>query len=123
MTSADELHLEEMLEAIERTKGYVARGRSAFFSDYDTRELVIHHLEHLSESADQASQHLKRTHPLVPWKDLRELRARLIHQYMRPDPEAVWAFVRDRLPRIERQLRRVRVLPRETAAAREPEHV
>ncbi len=109
MTSNDELRLQEMLEAIERTKAYVARGRSTFLADYDTRELVIHHLEHLSESADQASQHLKRTHPLVPWNDLRDLRTRLIHRYMRPDADAVWAFARDRLPRIERQLRRVRV--------------
>jgi uncharacterized protein with HEPN domain len=108
VTSPDEVRLEEMLEAIERTKGYVARGRTVFFTDYDTRELVIHHLEHLSESADQASQSLKRAHALVPWKDLRDLRTRLIHQHMRPDPAAVWAFVRDRLPRIERQLRRVR---------------
>lgn len=98
-----------MLEAMERTKGYVARGKRVFFSDYDTRELVIHHLEHLSESADQASQRLKRANPLVPWKDLRELRTRLVHQYMRPDPAAVWAFVRDRLPGIERALRRIRV--------------
>jgi uncharacterized protein with HEPN domain len=103
-----------MLEAIERTKGYVARGREAFFSDYDTRELIVHHLEHLSESADQASQHLKKANPLVPWKDLRALRTRLIHEYMRPDPDAVWAFVRDRLPRLERQLRRVRVPARDT---------
>lgn len=108
MTSPDELRLDEMLEAIERTRGYAARGRTAFFADYDTRELVFHHLEHLSESADQASQRLKRSRPLVPWKDLRDLRTRLIHQYMRPDPEVVWAFVRDRLPKIERQLRRVR---------------
>lgn len=86
-----------------------------FISDYDTRELVIHHLEHLSESADQASQRLKKFNPLVPWKDLRELRTRLIHQYMHPDPEVVWAFVRDRLPRIERQLRRVRATPRSPA--------
>ena len=110
MTSHDEVRLDEMLEAIERTKGYVSRGRAVFFSDYDTRELVIHHLEHLSESADQASQRIKRANPLVPWQDLRELRTRLIHQYMRPDPAAVWAFVRDRLPKIERQLRRVRVV-------------
>lgn len=111
MTTPDALRLDEMLEAIERTKGYVARGRSAFFSDYDTRELVIHHLEHLSESADQASQRLKRANPLVPWRDLRDLRTRLIHQYMRPDPGVVWAFVRNRLPKIERQLRRVRAAP------------
>ncbi len=111
MSSPDELRLGEMLEAIERTRGYVARGRATFFLDYDTRELVIHHLEHLSESADQASQRLKRSNPQVPWKDLRDLRTRLIHQYMRPDPEIVWAFVRDRLPRIERQLRRVRAPP------------
>lgn len=111
MTSPDELRPDEMLEAIVPTRGYVARGRSAFLSDYDTRELIVHHLEHLSESADQASQRLKRAYPLVPWKDLRELRTRLIHQTMRPVPDAVWAFVRDRLPRIECQLCRVRALP------------
>lgn len=115
MTTPDELRLDEMLEAIERTRGYVARGRAVFQADYDTRELIVHHLEHLSESADQASQRLKRAHPLVPWRDLRELRTRLIHGYMRPDPEAVWAFVRDRLPRIERQLRRVRAAPSRTS--------
>jgi uncharacterized protein with HEPN domain len=108
MTTEDELRLNEMLEAIERTKGYVARGRDVFFSDYDTRELVVHHLEHLSESADQASQRLKRANPLVPWADLRLLRTRILHEYMRPDPAMVWAFVRDRLPGIERRLRRVR---------------
>ena len=116
MTTPDEVRLDEMLEAIERTKGYASRGRSVFFSDYDTRELIVHHLEHLSESADQASQSLKKANPLVPWTDLRTLRTRLIHQYMRPDPERVWSFVRDRLPRIERQLRRARA-PRLKAAA------
>ena len=115
MTTPDELRLDEMLEAVERTKGYAARGRSMFLSDYDTRELIIHHLEHLSESADQASQRLKKANPLVPWRDLRELRTRLIHQYMHPDPDTVWAFVRDRLPRIERQLRRIRAPPRRSA--------
>jgi len=88
-----------------------------FFSDHDARELIVHHLEHLSASADPASQRLKRANPLVPWRDLRELRTRLIHQDKRPDPEAVWAFVRDRLPRIERQLRRVRA-PRPDATGR-----
>ena len=108
MTTPDEVRLDELLEAIERTKGYVARGKGAFDSDYDTRELIVHHLEHLSESAYQASQSLKKANPLVPWSDLRDLRTKIIHQYMRPDPEAVWAFARDRLPQLERQLRRVR---------------
>lgn len=112
MTTPDELRLEEMLEAIERTRSYVARGKRVFDSDYDTRELVIHHLEHLSESSDQASQVLKKANPLLPWTDLRDLRTRLIHHYMRPDPEAVWAFVRDRLPKIDRQLRRARASKR-----------
>lgn len=108
MTTADELRLAEMLEAIERTEGYAARGRETFLRDYDTRELVIHHLEHLAESADQASQRLKKANPQVPWKELRELRTRLVHQYMRPDPARVWAFVRQRLPRIRRELQRAR---------------
>lgn len=47
-----------MLELTERTKGSVARGKGAFDTDHDARELVVHHLEHLSESADQASQRL-----------------------------------------------------------------
>ena len=66
MTTPDERCLDEMLEAIECTKGYVARGHSTYLSDYDTRELIIHHLEHLFESADQASQRLKKAHPPRP---------------------------------------------------------
>ncbi|MCI4353021.1 MAG: DUF86 domain-containing protein [Thermoplasmata archaeon] len=106
----DKLRLNEMLEAIVRTNGYVARGRAVFFADYDTRELVIHHLEHLAESADQASQRFKRGNPLVPWADLRELRTLLNHQYMRPQQDRVWAFVTKQLPTIERRLRRARVV-------------
>jgi uncharacterized protein with HEPN domain len=109
VTSPDEVRLEVMIEAVERTKGDAALGRAVFLSDYDTRGLIVHHLEHLSESAGQASQSLKKASPLAPWRDLPELRTRLVHQYMHPDPEAVWAFVRDRVPRIERWLRRVRV--------------
>ena len=108
MTTPDEVRLDEMVEGIERTKGYAARGRAIFLSDFDPRELIVHYLEHLSESADQPSQTLKKCSPLVPWRDLRELPTRLTHRYMHPDPEAVWAFERDRLPRIERPLRRVR---------------
>lgn len=109
MTSRDELRLNEMLEAIERSKGYAARGHKTFLSDYDTRELIIHHLEHLAESADQASQSFKKANPLVPWSDLRALRTRLVHEYMRPDPELVWTFVNDRMPGIERRLKRAKV--------------
>jgi len=107
-----------MLEAIERTNGYVARGRGVFLSDYDTRELVIHHLEHLAESADQASQRFKRANPLVPWPDLRELRNLLVHQDMRPQPDRVWAFVTKQLPLVERRLRRARFT--EPDAIRDP---
>lgn len=89
MTAPDEVRHDEMLEAIERIKGYVSRGKSKFDSDYDTRELIVHHLEHLSESANQSSQTLKKSNPLVPWADLRDLRTKIIHQCMRPDPEAV----------------------------------
>ncbi|MGC2290049.1 MAG: HepT-like ribonuclease domain-containing protein [Thermoplasmata archaeon] len=111
-----------MLEAIERTHGYVARGRVVFFSDYDTRELVIHHLEHLAASADQASQRFKGANPLVPWADLRDLRTLLIHQYMRPQADRVWAFVSKQLPLVERRLRKARFTepPEPNRGNREP---
>ena len=103
------IRVREMLAAIERIEGYAERGRQSFDSDYDTRELIVHHLEHLTESADQAPQSLKKANPRIPWRDLRDLRTLLVHQYMRPAPEQVWAFVRDRLPEIKRRLRAIRL--------------
>lgn len=54
-----------MLEAIERAGGYVAPGQAAFFSDYNTRSPIVHHLAHRSGSADQASARIERANPVV----------------------------------------------------------
>jgi uncharacterized protein with HEPN domain len=75
---------------------------------------VVHHLEHLAESADQASQRLKRGNPLVPWADLHDLGTLLVHPHMRPQPERVWRSVTKQLPVVARRLRRARVV--------EPDH-
>jgi uncharacterized protein with HEPN domain len=103
----DAARLEAMLDAIRRIHGYVVvRGRGQFFSDYDTQRLILVQIGYLGESADRISKSFKKANPEVPWTDLKDLRTLVIHDYESIALPNVWAFVTDRLPKVERQLRR-----------------
>lgn len=112
--SSDEVWRARMIEAIQRTKEYVSRGKSEFFGDEDVQQLVIHNLEHVVESADHLSQRFKKAHQGIDWKRLSQIRTLVVHQYADADPVTIWEFVRDDLSRLEKSVVRARVEPPET---------
>ena len=111
MGPSDEIWLARMIEAIQKTKRYQARGRKEFFENEETQQLVIHNLEHLVESADHLSQPFKKGHPMVGWTHLSRVRTMLVHGYADVRVEDVWKFLRDELPVVERRLLKIRTRP------------
>ncbi len=47
-------------------------------------------LEVVGESAAQAPAYLRQRHPLIPWRDLIDLRNLLVHAYHRVDYALIW---------------------------------
>jgi uncharacterized protein with HEPN domain len=105
--SRDRLRVTAMVQAAEEAKSDSAAGKETFLAPGLTQKAVLLDLIHLTESAEKTSQGFKKLNPKIPWNRLSALRNRgLVHDYVEVDLDDVWAFVREELPRIRRQLDR-----------------
>ena len=117
----DAVALADMISAADRTLQKAACGKDGFMSDPDSRDLVIHNLEHLCESASKLSRGFVSEHGEVPWDRLAELRnggvgapakGDLDHRYTSLDPNDTWEFVTTGLPGLLVRLRRIQARAR-----------
>lgn len=73
-------------------------------AQFDRSELhqaaVVRPLEIVGEAASRVSEETRNAHPEVPWQQMIGMRNRLIHEYLRIDPEAVWDTVHKDLPEL-----------------------
>lgn len=95
----DVTRLEHMVEAVREILDYV-HGRDLEYvrNDRPLYQLIIRDLEVLGEAASRVSQSYREAHPEVPWRDMIDLRNRLIHAYFDVDLDIVWKTVQHDLP-------------------------
>jgi uncharacterized protein with HEPN domain len=106
----DRLRVAAMIEAIEEARRDAPESRDEFLRGGLAQKAVLLDLIHLTESGERASAGLKRLNPRIPWERLSRLRNRgLVHEYTAVDLEEIWAFVKEELPRLRRQLDRIRL--------------
>jgi uncharacterized protein with HEPN domain len=55
-------------------------------------------LETIGEAARNIPASLRRRYPQVPWRDLVDMRNKLIHEYFGVDQEVLWRTVREDIP-------------------------
>ena len=101
----DLVRVADMLEALERIRGFVAGGRPEFFGDTKTQVAVAYELLKLGEAANGLSSAFRHAHPEVPWRRLISLRNEMVHEYFRFDLDTVWEFIESELVGLERRLR------------------
>ena len=107
--SRDRLRVTAMIQAAEEAKRDAEGGKEMFVEPGMPQKAVLLDLIHFTESAEKASSGFKKGNSRIPWERLSGLRNRgLVHDYMEVDLEDIWRFVKQELPRIRRQLDRVR---------------
>ena len=100
------LYLDDILEAVQQIRAYVAdRSEEVFTKDRKTQDAVIRNLEIIGEAAKNLSANLRKSHSAVPWKDLMGMRDKMIHHYFGINYEIVWQIAKEELagllPRLE----------------------
>lgn len=105
MTGAEDLtRLSDMLAAFARIRDYTADGRAVFMDSPLIQDAVIRNLQIAGEAAKALPPGFARAHPDIPWQELIDLRDRLTHRYRDPDRPALWRFIDQRLPALERRI-------------------
>ena len=107
--------LDDMVRYATTVAAVVRRGREEFFdpSEVRNRATIEHYLELLGEASEAVGRSFRTTHPELPWEAMRRFRFDSGHPYddlAHPvNHEEIWRFASLDLPRIARQLRKVKV--------------
>lgn len=84
----------------------MARGRSRADLDLN-RQLnlaLVRLMEVIGEAATRVPEEFRARYPQVPWRDVADLRNRLIHGYDTVDFDRLWAILRQDIPSLIDQL-------------------
>lgn len=105
MASRDvSMRLHDMLDAADKVAFLVARGRDLYDSDWTTSDLVVHSLEILGEAAWALPVEFRGEHPEVAWRNVIDMRHRLIHGYAEVNLEIVWTTAVLHIPSLREQI-------------------
>ncbi len=93
-------HILECIEWIEKdTEGMTLK---EFRTAIPIQDAVIRRLEIIGEAAKHLPEHIKHTHPEIPWDDIAGMRDVLIHEYFGVSVGTVWSTVTRSLPPLKR---------------------
>lgn len=102
-------YLQHILDAINRVAGYTATLASAqdFERDGMALDAVVRNLEVIGEAAvklEQVAPALVAAADGIPWRHMRTMRNKVIHDYFEVDVGVVWSTVKHDLPRLQQQV-------------------
>ncbi len=95
----DKLLIEDIVNAIEEINQFVEDYTfESFITDAKTKAAVIRNLEIIGEAASVVSTQTISQYPLIEWKQMKQLRNKLIHEYFGIDYLIVWELLQDQIP-------------------------
>lgn len=100
----DRERLADILEAADKIRIRVARGRECFDSDEDLQIVLTHLIQVLGEATSRISSELTDRYPFLPWRQVVGMRNRVVHDYFEIDLEILWVAVTTDVPRLADQI-------------------
>lgn len=98
-----------MADAIAQILEYTRnRVRADLDTDLPLQHLVARNLEILGEAASRVSSKCRVAHPAIPWRDMIDLRNRLIHTYFDMNLDVIWDTIQRDLPSLLKQIESLR---------------
>lgn len=100
------LLLHDINEAIEAIDEYLT-GLTAeqFYNDRKTKDAVIRNFEVIGEASRQLSSGFKMLYPDIKWREMGDLRNKIIHEYFGIDYVVLWEISTMELPSLWQQVR------------------
>jgi uncharacterized protein with HEPN domain len=97
-----------MLDAAETAIGLAAGlERDVFLGDRVLVDAAIKNITVVGEAASRVPDEVARRWPEIPWRDIRDMRNFIVHEYFGVNPDVLWGTIQDDLPALVPVLRRI----------------
>ena len=104
----DDDYLDDILKAINAINAYT---KNITYDEFVQSNMCIHavllNIAIIGESTGKISQEIRQKYPEIPFSAIVAMRNRLIHGYYEVDTYRVWLVVKDDLPTLESQIRKI----------------
>lgn len=75
-----------------------------FINDERLSKAICRSLEIIGEASTKINPDLKQTYPLISWREMSDLRNRIIHHYFGIDYDIVWDVVINEIPVLKKHI-------------------
>jgi uncharacterized protein with HEPN domain len=100
--------LQDMVDAVGKARLFTTDlSFEDYVADAKTRDAVYHNLIVLGEAAGRMPELFVLDHPDIPWQKMMSTRNALVHGYDVIDDRIVWKIIRDVLPELHENLKRL----------------
>ena len=101
-------YVEDILDAMDKVEILLQDvTREQFEADFRINFAVVRALEIIGEATKRLPMALRDQYPHIPWKDMAGMRDRMVHGYDAVNLKIVWKTVKQRIPTVEPQIRRI----------------
>ena len=102
------LYLKDILAAMDSIETFVeGMSLEQFLEDDKTSSAVIRKFEIIGEAAKHIPEEILKQYPNVPWKEMAGMRDKLIHFYFGADCQLVWVTIKERLPKLKPEIKKI----------------
>ncbi|MGH8582679.1 MAG: HepT-like ribonuclease domain-containing protein [Gammaproteobacteria bacterium] len=102
-------YLDDMIGFAEKVLAYTEGfDQTAFVASGLNYDATVRNLELIGEAATNVPQPLRDAAPQIPWRLIIATRNRLIHGYLGIDNDTLWSIVRDDIPALLPELRKLK---------------
>lgn len=107
MSEKDYGNLLAILDASEKIQRFTADHFDAdsFFKDEETFDAVLLNFVIIGESVTRLSDEIKVRNDHIPWRQIKEFRNIVAHDYFGVDAEEVWQIIQHSLPTLDSNIR------------------
>ena len=106
MRSKDRILIQKIIGYIEDVEEYV-RGEEArdFLADKKTITACAFTVSQIGELAKEITEETQTKYANIPWKSIRGMRNRIVHDYENVDLSVLWGTIKSSLPELKEKLK------------------
>lgn len=104
--SNTQLALKTILLSIEKILLYSAAINSAddFYHDSKSFDATIIHFINIGEMIERIDENTKKCYPFIPYRDVKDFRNLVAHNYFGVDAEEIWDIIKNHLPILQKNI-------------------
>ena len=95
-------YLSDILKSIENIETFTnGMSYDEFVRDEKTVWAVIRGIEIIGEAVSKLPDEMKEKHAHIPWREIRAMRNKLIHEYFGVNVRVLWVTIREDIPSVK----------------------